>query len=98
MLIIPGVPIFVVSYQVADNIPQCNGQILESLLIACDTAESLLTAVMVLAVVILLIGITLTIIGPLAPQNPSSDGRICNRRSFFLLVVGISFRKKSSRG
>jgi hypothetical protein len=68
-LTILGFVIFVISSGIGDNIPQCNGQILQLFTIACDTVAPFLAAVIGLATVIVIIGITLAIIGPLAPSK-----------------------------
>lgn len=68
-LIVSGVLIFVVSRWVSNNIRQCNGEILQFLSIACGNAAPLVADTIALGIVMIIIGIVLTIIGPLAPSK-----------------------------
>jgi hypothetical protein len=68
-LILSGVLIFVISIPIGKNIQQCHDRILHLLSIGCVKASPMLADATVLAIVMVIIGITLTIIGPMAPSK-----------------------------
>ncbi len=60
---VSGMLIFEVSMWVGNNIPQCNGQILQLLSIACGNAAPFLADTIALGIVMIIIGIVLIITG-----------------------------------